>query len=477
MMPVRLSLAALAVLATGACISLDPQLPKTDPQVAAAFPKPGNADVGTPPLVDATLGSMDADVGTDVRWQDFYTDPALKQLIGAALVNNRDLRVAVLNVERARALYGVQRADLVPSLDASGTGQRIGTDNSAVPETELYTATLGVTAFELDLFGRVRSLTGAALSRYLAQTETRAAVQLSLVAEVANTWLTLAADKDLLRIARDTLDTQQETYRIFERQHAAGYISGLDLEQARTELEAARADVAQYASAVELDGNALALVVGAPVDPALLPAGLAERPMTTAALPVGLPSEVLLRRPDVRAAELQLKAANANIGAARAAFFPRVTLTGSAGTASTELSGLFSAGSSYWTFVPQISIPIFAGGRLRSELDVAKTDRDIALAQYEQSVQTGFREVADALSRNAWLAQQRAAREALLTAASRADELALARYKAGLDSYVTSLIAHRTLYLAQQTLVAVQLAEVTNHVTLYRSLGGGWSPP
>ncbi len=471
----RLSAAAAAVAAMTACISLDPELPKANPQVAPAFPTPANTQT-RPPMVDVTLNDVDADVGSDIRWQDFYTDAALKQLIGQALANNRDLRVAVLNVQRARGLYGIQRSELLPSVNANGTGQRIGTNSVAIPDSELYTATLGVASFELDLFGRVRSLTGAALASYLAQAETQASVQLSLVAEVANAWLAVAADKDLLRIAHDTLASQQETFTMFERQHASGYISGLTLEQARTELEAARADVALYSSAVERDINALTLLVGQPVDPALLPQGLLERVTTTTPLPVGMPSEVLLRRPDVRAAEFKLKSANANIGAARAAFFPRITLTGSAGTASTELSGLFSGGAQYWTFVPQISIPIFEGGRLRSQLDVAKADRDIALAQYEQSIQSGFKEVADALSRNAWLAQQRAARQSLVTAASRADELALARYKSGFDSYVTRLVAHRTFYQAQQTLVAVQLAELTNRVALYRSLGGGWNP-
>lgn len=467
----RLSVLAAAMAAAG-CISLDPDLPRATPQTADTFPLPGNAIEGSPPLQGVTLNTIDADVGSDVKWQDFYADPALRQVIATALANNRDLRVAVLNVERARGLYRVQRADRVPTISIDGAAQRTG---GYTPDTEIYSATVGMAAFELDLFGRVRSLTGAALGRYFAQAETQAATQLTLVAETANAWLTLAADRELLAIARNTLAAQQETYTIFERRHEAGYTSGLDLAQARTELESARADVAQYAAAVERDTNALTLLVGAPVDAALLPQAL-TRVTAIDALPVGLASEVLLRRPDVRSAEFQLKAANANIGAARAAFLPRITLTGSVGTASDELSNLFSAGTRVWSFVPQISVPIFEGGRLTANLDVAKTDRDIALAQYEKSLQSGFREVADALTQNAWLARQRTAREDLLAAATRADELALARYKAGLDNYLTRLISHRTFYVAQQNLVVVRLAEQSNRVTLYRVLGGGWNP-
>lgn len=466
-----LSMAAAALAAAG-CISLDPALPRAEPQIADQFPLPGNSVEGAPPLQGVTLNTIDADVGSDVKWQDFYADPALRQVIATALASNRDLRVAVLNVERARGLYQIQRADRVPTITANATAQRTG---GYTLDTETYSATVGLSSFEVDLFGRVRSLTSASLARYFAQTETQAAAQLTLVAEVANVWLTLAADRELLAIARDTLVTQQETYTIFERQHQAGYISGLDLAQARTEIEVARSDVAQYAAAVERDTNALALLVGAPVDPSLLPQALTQV-TAVAPLPVGLASEVLLRRPDVRSAEFQLKAANANIGAARAAFFPRITLTGSAGTGSDDLSNLFSGGTRIWTFLPQISVPIFEGGRLTASLDVAKTDQAIALAQYEKSVQIGFREVSDALTQNAWLARQRAAREDLLTAATRADELALARYKAGLDNYVTRLVAHRTFYIAQQSLVVVRLAEQSNRVTLYRVLGGGWNP-
>lgn len=472
-LPARLLLATLAALATSACISLDPDLPRAEPQTAPAFPTPGNAQEGNPPLNGVTFGTVDADVGSDVRWQDFYADPALLQLIGMALANNRDLRVAVLNVERARGLYQIQRADRVPTITANANAQRAA---GYQQEIELYGVTAGLSTFELDLFGRVRSLTSSALQQYFAQAEARASAQLSLVAEVANAYLTLAADQELLTIARNTLASQEETYGIFERQHQAGYISGLDLAQARTEIEVARADVAQYADAVERDRNALTLLVGAPIDPALLPKDFSTQVTAVAPLPIGMPSEVLLRRPDVQAAEFQLKSANANIGAARAAFFPRITLTGSAGTVSGDLSDLFSGGTRAWSFVPQITVPIFEGGRLTANLDVAKTDRDIALAQYERSIQASFKEVADALGRTAWLAKQRAAREDLLVAATRADELALARYKAGLDNYVTRLVSHRTFYLAQQSLVIVRLAEQSNRVTLYRVLGGGWNP-
>jgi multidrug efflux system outer membrane protein len=340
--------------------------------------------------------------------------------------------------------------------------------------SEKYSANLGVSEFELDLFGRVRNLSEAALQRYFSQQEARRSAQLALIAEVANVWLTLAADQEQLRLAGATLKTREEYYALTGKRHEFGAVSALDVAQARTQVEGARADAARYAGQVAQDTNALNLLVGAPVEAALLPSGFDGQVTGLDALPAGLPSEVLLRRPDVLQAEHVLRAANANIGAARAAFFPSITLTGAVGSASSELSSLFDAGTHVWSFMPQVNVPIFEGGRLSANLGVAKVDRDIALAQYEKSIQQGFREVADALALTATLADQRRALESLVAAAQRAEDLSRARYEAGRDSYLVRLESQRTLYVAEQALIGTRLAEQSNRVTLYKVLGGGW---
>ncbi len=407
----------------------------------------------------------------DVGWRDFFVDPRLQQLIALSLDNNRDLRVAVLNVERARSQYRIQRADRIPSLGVNAELQRTGGD---APVTDLYSAGLGLAQFELDLFGRVRSLSDSAVQRYFATEESRRSAQLALISELANSWLTLSADRELLRISEATLESQQASYDLTEKRYELGALSALDVSQARTGVETARAGVARFAGQVAQDTNVLTLLVGTPVDPAMLPTSFEPSVSGLARLPAGLPSSVLLRRPDVMAAEHQLLAANANIGAARAAFFPSISLTASIGSASNELSGLFGGGNSVWSFMPRLNLPIFQGGRLRANLGVARADRDIALAEYEKSIQTGFREVADALALSKTLADQRVAQEALLEAASRAHDLSKARYDAGRDSYLFLLDAQRTLYNAQLSLVNTLLAEQANRVTLYKVLGGGW---
>ena len=446
---------SVLVLACG-CSALEPRVPAADAGIPAGWP--------------AQAAETDALVA-DLGWRDFVTDPRLEEVIARALVNNRDLRVAVLSVERARAQYRIRRADRVPSVDAGATLVRAGGEG---PVTETYTASVGVTEFELDLFGRVRNLSEAALQRYFAQEENRRAAQLALVAEVANAYLTLAADQEQLSVVQSTLETREESYALTAKRYEFGAVSALDLSQARTQVEAARADVARYAGQVAQDENALDLLVGAPVPAELRPSSFDESVTGVATLPVGLASEVLLRRPDVLAAEHLLRAANADIGAARAAFFPSITLTGSFGSVSDELSGLFESGTGVWSFVPQVRVPIFQGGRLRAGLAAATVDRDIALAQYEKAIQAGFREVADALALTATLAEQRVAREATVEAAAEADRLSRARYEAGRDSYLLLLESQRTLYLAQQALVLTRLAEQSNRVTLYKVLGGGW---
>lgn len=466
-----ISLAFAAAVLTGGCGALEPRLPEAAPSIPAEWPLPATTAASI-----AAEGATEASPGTpataDIGWRDFFVDPRLQEVIALALANNRDLRVAVLNVERARALYRIERADRVPTVGATAAMVRTGGDDA--PTTESFTAGVGITEFELDLFGRVRSLSQAALQQYFAQQESRRSAQLTLIAEVASAYLTLAADQEQLRIVQLTLTTREEFHALTQKRYEFGAVSALDVSQSRTQVEAARADVARFSGQAVQTANALQLLVGAPVGTDLLPQSFGESVTGLAPLPAGLPSEVLLRRPDVLAAEHRLRADNANIGAARAAFFPSIKLTGSVGSASDELSGLFDAGTGVWLFAPQVNLPIFEGGRLRANLDVARADRDIALAQYERAIQAGFRDVADALALTTTLAEQRAARQATVDAATEADRLALARYKAGRDSYLVLLESQRALYLAQQTLIVTRLAEQTNRVTLYKALGGGW---
>ena len=463
-------LVLVAALAASGCATLEPELPQAKPDVPTSWPIPES----TAGQASGTAGRADskAVAAADIGWRDFFVDDDLEAVIARALENNRDLRVAMLNVERAQALYRVQRSERLPSVGGSVQMTRTGGD---VPNSTAYSASVGVSGFELDLFGRVRSLSEAALRQYFATEEARRAAQLSLVAEVANAWLTLAADRELLKVSQATLKTQEDSYKLTQRRHELGAVSRVDLAQAQTQAEAARSDLAGYEGRIAADINALQLLVGAPIDTARLPTGFATQHVSgIAAVPAGLPSETLLRRPDVRGAEEKLRAANANIGAARAAFFPSISLTGNVGTASSELSGLFGSGSFAWSFIPQVSIPIFQAGRLGAQLDAATLERDITLAQYEKAIQSGFREVADALAAARALANQREAQERLVTAAAEAESLSRARYEAGRDSYLLLLVAQRTLYQAQQQLVVTRLAEQGNRVALYKALGGGW---
>lgn len=465
----RAAVPLLAAAFFSGCMTLEPPLPVAQPAVPSAWPIPPATSAA--PLADGAVTTPHA-AGADIGWSDFFTTPQLKTLITRALEHNRDLRVAMLNVERARFLYRIQRADQFPAVGASVTASRYGGDGNAGLR-DAYAAGIGA-EFEIDLFGRVRSLSEAALRQYFAREESRRAAQLTLIAEVANAYVTLAADRESLRVTQATLKNHEAAYRLTERRHEFGAVSGLDLAQARTAVESARADEARFTGLVAQDSNALVLLVGAPLEPALLSDGLGAPVSGIAAVPGGLPSEVLLRRPDVSAAEQVLRAANANIGAARAAFFPSINLTGSVGTVSNELSGLFRSGSFAWSFLPSVDLPIFQGGRLRANFGVAEADRDIALAQYEKSIQTGFREVADALVLSRTLTDRLQAQRALVAAAAQVHQLSQARYEAGRDSFLVLLDAQRTLYSAEQGLIAARLAEQVNRVTLYKVLGGGW---
>lgn len=452
-----LTLVAAAVLA--GCGTLAPDYQRPAAPVAAAFP-----DAAAP----VAAGSVAA---ADLPWQQFFRDERLKALVGIALANNRDLRVAVLNIEQARAQYRVQRADLFPTVGVGVTGSRVSTEESI---KSTYQAGLAVSSYELDLFGRVRSLKDASLASYLATEEARKAVQISLIASVANGYLTLQADDELLRVTRDTLNTRAESLKLTQLRFDVGASSQLDLRQAQSLYESARATYAQLLRQRAQDENALVLLLGQPM-PAELPAGL---PLSEQAslpeLPAGLPSEVLTRRPDVLQAEQQLIAANARIGAARAAFFPQITLTATAGSASSELSGLFKSGSTGWTFAPQLLMPIFDAGRNRANLDSANAGRDISVAQYEKAVQSAFREVADALAGRATLGEQLSALQAQVKAEQGRFELADLRYRNGAASYLDLLDAQRSLFAAQQSEVQVRALQAQNLVTLYRVLGGGW---
>ncbi|MBL8260012.1 MAG: efflux transporter outer membrane subunit [Candidatus Competibacteraceae bacterium] len=459
----RSALAMAAVLAAG-CAALEPPLPSPDPATPARWSAPWPADA----TADAGLPARAA---ADIGWRDFFQDGKLQTLIARALANNRDLRVAVSNVEKARAQHLIQRSERLPRLGANATADRIGGDGLS---SDSYSAGVGVTGYELDLFGKVRNLTEAASQQYLAQEAARRAVQLALIGEIATAYLALATDRELLGFSQATLKNYQDSYALTEKRFSLGAVSGLELEQIRTQVESARADVARYQGRIALDGNALDLLVGAPVEPALWPAGLNDPGVKLLAPPVGLPSETLLRRPDIRAAEHRLRAANANIGVARAAYFPSVSLTGSLGSASAELTDLFGGGTLLWRFMPQVNVPIFQGERLRANVDSAVADRDIALSQYEKAIQTGFREVADTLALTGALARQHEAQSALVDAATRAEQLSRARYRAGRDSYLLLLDAQRTLYAAQQSMLATRYSEQSNRIALYKALGGGW---
>jgi len=411
-----------------------------------------------------------------MAWQEFFTDERLRKVIQTALNNNRDLRLAALNVERARALYGIQRAELFPSVDVLGSGikQRIPADLSEFGKArtiEQYSVDLGIVSWEIDFFGRIRSLKDEALEEYFATEEARRSTRILLVSAVSNTYLTLAADRENLKLAEFTLETQKAAYNLIHRRYELGLASELDLRRAQTQVDTARGDIARFTQLVAQDENALNLLVGSSAPGELLPQDLGGVGAPNEISP-GMSSEVLLQRPDILAEEHRLKAANANIGAARAAFFPRIALTTAVGTASSELSGLFKSGSGAWTFAPQIVMPIF-DARLWSAYGATKVQKEIALVQYEKAIQTAFREVADALAVRGTVDMQLSAQQSLVDAAAVTYRLSTTRYAKGIDSYLGVLDAQRSLYGAEQGLIAIRLARLANQVRLYAVLGGG----
>ncbi|ESQ88875.1 multidrug transporter [Asticcacaulis sp. AC460] len=403
---------------------------------------------------------------TQLTWRELFLDPQLQQTVDLALTNNRDLRIAAFNVQQARAVYGIQRAGLLPGVDASGSGSKSHTD--ADGDSESYNANLGL-SWELDLFGRIRSLKNAALEDFFASEANRDAVEISLIASVANAWLTLAADQDALRLARDTYTSRQEAYRIAEGRARIGVIGDLELSQQTTLLEQSRAEVAALETAVDQDKSALTLLVGTTLPENLIPQTLPGN--AVADVPVGLPSEVLLARPDVLSAEHNLRAANADIGAARAAMFPSISLTGSTGFASSDLGSLFESGNGRWSYGVGINMPIFAGGGPINALRGAKARQDIAVVQYERAIQSAFNDVNQALAVRARIDERLDAQTAATNAAQRTFDLSNARYSAGSDSYLTLLDAQRTLYGSQQSLINLRYLRAANLVALYRALG------
>ncbi|WP_313806246.1 efflux transporter outer membrane subunit [Sphingobium sp.] len=415
-------------------------------------------------------------VAADTAWKDFFIDPRLVRVIGTSLGNNRDLRVALARIGQARAQYKVQRADMFPALDASGSAtfqDQPFAQQGASGRSDIYAASAGVSAWEIDLFGRVRNLTTAAQEQYFASVENRNAAQTALIAEVANAWLAMAADQERLKIARDLEQTFGRTLDLTRARFARGIASELEVRQAQTSHDQARSDIAQATTLVAQDQNALNLLAGATVPAEDLPTAMPDGDVTLANLPSDLPSTALLRRPDIMAAEHQLLAANANIGAARAAFFPKISLTAAFGTMSLGLSNLFKSGSDTWSVAPSASLPIFDFGRNQGNLRYARANHDAMVATYEKSVQTGFREVADALARRGTMTAQLEAQTSLRDAARVGYRLSEARFRAGVDGFLTTLDSQRTLYNAEQSLLATRLTRATNMVELYRAMGGG----
>lgn len=468
--------AAVLVLLTG-CANLAPTYTRPDAPVPASWPAAATSATSATSAASSASSASSAEAGTavpaQVEWSSFIADARLREVIKLALANNRDLRVAVLNIEKARAAYRIEDAARYPTVSAYGAGTRQRQQGST---TSSATATVGLSSYEIDLFGKAKNLSDAALQTWLGQQETRRSTQISLIAETATAWLTLAADAERLKLAQDTLASQQKSYELNRRSHELGAASGLTLAQAQSTVESARVDVATYQNQVQQDRNALDLLAGSAVPADLLPAALAqdgESASALAAVPAGLPSSVLQSRPDVLAAEHTLQAANADIGAARAAFFPSITLTATTGSASAGLSGLFAAGSGAWTFAPSINLPIFDAGSRKASLQSAQAERDIQLATYEKTLQTAFREVADALSVRSTVGEQLAAQQALVAANEKSFQLSTALYKNGGASYLDVLDAQRSLYSAQQGAITLRLAEQGNRVTLYKVLGGG----
>lgn len=464
------ALPTLTALILAGC-SLAPKYERPDAPVPQTYPTYGQ------PVVPGQVGvAATAELG----WRQFFRDPQLQALIEIALQNNRDLRIAVERIAEARAQYGIQQSERLPTLGVGGLAQVTrnpeelrmgGADSPSV--TRVYQAGLGITAFELDFFGRIKNLTEAAYQQFLATEEARRTVHISLVAQVAQAYFGLRTAESQLELAQKTLVSRQASYDIVQRRFDAGVAGALDLNQARGQLDTVRADIAEMTRLEAQAQNALLLLLGQQPPADLPKAEVFGKDQLLASLPVGLPSELLARRPDIIAAEHALIGANANIGAARAAFFPNISITGLLGFASPQLGGLFSSSNKYWTYSPQLTIPLFSGG-VSGNLDLAEARKNIAVSQYEKTIQVAFREVADTLAGEATYASQLDALRSLEDSTAETLNIAQLRYKEGIDSFLQVQTAEVSLYSAQRQFLQTGLDSLTNRVELYKALGGGW---
>ncbi len=468
----RYALVITLVATVLAGCTMIPEYKRPDAPIPASWP--------TGPAYKETGEDFKDRSPADINWREFYTDEKLQKVIEMALNNNRDLKVAALNIEKMRAVYGISRLVVLPLPDANGSLNNYRSpadlaENHDAKNVRIYSANFGLTSWEIDFFGRIRSLSERALQQYFATEHARNATQISLIAEVANAYMLFAAEREALKLARSTLKAQEESRDLIKRRFELGASSEIDLNQVTTRVETARVDEARFTNLVANDENALNFLVGSPVPPELLPDDFSSIKPPKDIFP-GLSSDLLLKRPDILQTESLLKAANANIGAARAAFFPSVSLTTSIGTTSDDLSALFKAGSATWSFAPQVNVPIFSSVLSWANLKAAKADREIFVAEYEKAIQAAFREVADTLARRGTIMDQIKAQQLLTETSQKIYDLATARYTNGIDSYLNVLDAQRSLYSAQQGLILIQLSRLVNLVNMYKVLGGGGTP-
>lgn len=467
MMDFRYIIGILIAVLSG-CANLAPEYIQPERPVSQTWSQ--HSAINDEPEVSLLLQEM--------GWHDFFTEQRLNSVINLALENNRDLRIAALNIQKLRAQYQIQRANQYPTINASigSSAQGLSSSQSSTglqSTVHEYSAGLGFSAYEIDFFGRINNLQTAAFESYLSTQHAHRSVQISLVGEVANTYLTLTSNKQKLLLTEYTLEAQTVSHQLIQRKYDLGALSELALKQSSIQVEAAKVELSGLKILIEANKNALVFLVGKQIPEDLLPIAGMEVSLKQFNIPVNLSSDVLLKRPDVMAAEHKLRATHANIGAAKAVFYPRITLTTHAGLASDSLSGLFDSGTSTWGVLPKIVIPIFDSQRNKSNLEVAETEQAIAMAHYEKTIQTAFREVADVLSKSKLIHEQLDAQHELTLSARDAYRLSKLRFNQGADSYLAVLDSQRFLYSAQQALVQLQLSKISSQVNLYKTLGGG----
>lgn len=463
--------AVLLILTTlSGCSTMTPKYSQPTPPIPTKWKETANSQLA--------VKKEEPKVVADILWRDFFADEKLQKIIALALDNNRDLRVAALNIEKLRALYQIHDYDLLPKVDATAaaTFQRLPetlSGSGKSKNTEQYSVGVGITSYELDLFGRVRSLKDQALEQFFASEHSKRALQITLVSQVAASYLNLAADIERLKLSKETLANQQESYKLTKSRFDNGVSNSLALNQAKSTVDAALVEIARYSTLVTQDENSLNFIVGSTVPAEFLPHTLSESMTSTKDIYYGQSSDILLNRPDILQAESQLKGLNANIGFARAAFFPKITLVSSIGVGSDELSSLFKGGAFAWSFAPRISLPIFDGGSNKANLKVAEVERDIAVAQYEKAIQNAFREVADAVALSGTVDEQLAAQQSLVNSTAESLRFSQARFDKGVDSYLVVLDSQRNLYAAEQAMIGTRLLRLTNILNLYKAMGGG----